>query len=272
MSKKLPNIEFNQVAKDYLMSAIDKHKAIENKGAEIIKFLGLTPLESDQGMEKQLENALKIHKYIAQNSSYNSQIMQGKEKMTAEEAYTEELYNGLIRGEGVCTTDAIMFKYLLSQIGMKADIAMLFAKDKIAAHSATLVEIDSEKYYFDTTQERNMNTQAKDDFHFYFAGFGSELYEQFYTAIGIFPDEIKGNIQKLPSNIAQKNISRVVIDSIANGIQDLTFAKQVVDRELADISSETSIQKKDEANNVISRLIRKIRERFSFKKQEEMQK
>ncbi len=262
MSTKLPNIEFNQAAKDYLMSTIDKHKAIESKVAEIIKFLGLTPLKSDEDMAKQLENALKIHKYIAQNSSYNSKIMKDKEKMTAEEGYTEELYNGFIRGEGICTTDAIMFKYLLSQIGMKADMVMLFAKDRIAAHTATLVEIDGEKYYFDTTQERRMNAQSKEDFHFYFAGFGSELYEQLYTAIGIFPDELKGNIQKLPSNIAQKNISRVVIDGIANGIQDLTFEKQAVNRELAEINSQVPIEKKDEAKNIISRLINKIRSKL----------
>jgi len=52
------------------MSTIDKHKVIKDKTTEIIKFLGLTPLESDQDMAKQLENAPKIHKYIAQNSSF----------------------------------------------------------------------------------------------------------------------------------------------------------------------------------------------------------
>lgn len=147
--------------------SVYKAKMVEDKTREILNFLQLEP---SQEPIIQLKNAMSIHKYIVLNCSYTTEIMQEKLKMLQDivrgqdiDLILEELYNGLVKKRGVCTTEAIMFKYLLSKIGMKGDVVMLRSKDGTGKHVTTLVEIGTKRYYFETGLERKIFEQQSGD-------------------------------------------------------------------------------------------------------------
>ena len=208
----------------------------------------------------QLENAMKIHKYICQNSTYTSDVMQEKSDYTPENAYLDELYNGLIDKRGVCTTDSIVFKHLLSEIGMHGDVIILESK-KGGVHAATLVQLGDDSYYFDTTLERTIFEQHSNNpekFVFCAAGLGQEEYGQFYIPAGVLPENLNGHLLPMPQNISHGSVPKIIIQSIGSQIQNLTFDESSLDTELASIV--TPIEKKDNATNIISKGIRFMRE------------
>lgn len=164
---------------------VNKAKVVEDKARDIIKSLQIKPSKDPI---IQLQNAMLIHKYIVQNCDYTIEVSQEKAKIVAqgiktgenidfiiEELYNEELYNGLIKKRGVCSTDAIVFTYLLSKIGMKGDVVLLEKKDGHTKHATTLVEIGTKKYYFETNLERKIFEEQqgkRENFGYYCARIG----------------------------------------------------------------------------------------------------
>lgn len=150
------DVSFSKVREQ---TPINKEAEIKSKTNKILRFLNISH-SNDKIV--QLENAMKIHKYIAQNSAYTSDIKQEKADYSTDEAYLNELYNGLINKRGVCTTDSVVFKYLLSEIGMHGDVVILEAKEG-EVHASTLVKLRNESYYFDTTLERTIFEQQSNN-------------------------------------------------------------------------------------------------------------
>ncbi len=245
---------------------IDKETEIQSKTKAVLKFLNIN--NSDDQMV-QLENALKIHKYICQNSTYTSDVMQEKSDYTPENAYLDELYNGLIDKRGVCTTDSIVFKHLLSEIGMHGDVIILESKDG-GVHAATLVQLGEDSYYFDTTLERTIFEQHSNNpekFVFCAAGLGQQEYGQFYTPVGVLPENLNGHLLPMPQNISHGSVPKIIIQSIGSQIQNLTFEESSLDTSLESI--ETHIENKDKATNIISKGIRFMRDSINKFKGEE---
>ena len=179
---ELENYRLNGDIEEKEASKAEQENQIQLKTNEVLRFLNIT--NSDNSMI-QLKNAMRIHKYIAQNSTYTSNIMQEKTGYTEETAYLNELYNGLINHKGVCTTDSIVFKHLLSQIGMHGDVVILQSKEG-GEHAATLVQLGNESYYFDTTLERTTFehfSNNPEEFKICCAALGQEEYGQFYTPV-----------------------------------------------------------------------------------------
>lgn len=229
-------------------SMIDS-KEMEDRVNQITKrIIDFLNIERAQSPLKQLENAMKIHKYIVQNSTYAEQIMEEKTNYRTEDTYLNELYNGLVNRKGVCTTDAIVFKHLLEAIGMDGKVAILKSKDG-GVHAATLVSLlDGEYFYFDATGERtafNMFSKNPEKFVFCLAGLGQKEYNQFYIPVGILPDNLNRSILPMPTNISNDSVPKSIISSIANGIQNLTFDENGLDEQLASI--EVPINERDQA-------------------------
>ena len=233
-------------------SIISKEDEIKLKTEKILRFLNIT--NSDDKIS-QLKNAMKIHKYICQNSTYQPEIMQEKEKYSIENSYFEEMYNGLINKRGVCTTDAIVFQYLLSEIGIHGDVVILESKEG-GVHAATLVELGDESYYFDTTLERTIFEQYSNNpnrFVFCCAALGQEEYAQFYNPVGVLPKDLNGYLLPMPQNISKESIPKLMILSIGSEIQNLTFDENTINDELEGI--EVPIKEKDSANNTINHVL-----------------
>lgn len=236
---------------------IDKEDAIKAKTEAVLKFLNITT-SNDQMV--QLENAMKIHKYISQNSSYTQDIMQEKTDYNTDEAYLNELYNGLINKRGVCTTDAVVFKHLLSESGMHGDVVILESKEG-GVHASTLAQLGDESYYFDTTLERTIFEQQSNDpekFVFCCAALGQQEYSQFYNPVGVLPENLNGDLLPMPANISQGSVPKIIIQSIGSQIQNLTFDESAIDADLEIIDA--PINEKDKSAGIISRAIQSIRE------------
>jgi len=62
-----------------------------------------------------------------------------------------------------------------------------------------------------------------------------------------------------------KNIENIMM---ASWIGNLTFDEDKIDETLKEINSQVPIEKKDEAQNIILRLINKIREKFQRKERD----
>lgn len=245
---------------------VDKETEIKAKTESILEFLNIT---SSNDQMVQLENAMKIHKYISQNSSYTSDMMQEKTDYNTNEAYLNELYNGLINRRGVCTTDSIVFKHLLSEIGMNGDVVILESKEG-GVHAATLVQLGDESYYFDTTLERTIFEQYSNNpekFVFCCAALGQQEYNQFYNPVGVLPENLNEDLLPMPKNISQDSVPKIIIQSVGSQIQNLTFDENTLDEELENIVA--PINEKDKATSTISKGIRFMREVANEFKEEE---
>lgn len=234
------------------ITPVDKEAEIKAKTEDILKFLNI---KSSNDYMMQLENAMKIHKYICQNLTYTPSVMQEKKESEVEDILLDELYNGLINKRGVCTTDAIMFKHLLSQIEMHGDVVILKSKEG-GAHAATLVQLGDESYYFDTTLERTIFEEQSNDperFVFRCAGLGQQEYDKYYTPIGVLQENLNEDedLLPMPDNISQESVPKIIIHNIGNGMQNLTFDESSLDEELDSIS--VSIEHKDKAADILSK-------------------
>ena len=68
-----------------------KQEAVKERARAILKLLYLQPVASEIDSMQELENALSIHRYIVQNSTYDKVIMDEKRNYSPDSAYIEEL-------------------------------------------------------------------------------------------------------------------------------------------------------------------------------------
>lgn len=190
------------------------HAKTESKINEIMTELGLR--ESEDVME-QLRACCRLQKYIAVRNEYDDTIMEQKTQYPAEYVVDMNLYNAVVLQNGVCTSNSIEMREILSKINIKAECVGLISNDNGAMHMAVLVELMGEYYYFDPTLERliwQKNTDGNpDDIHLCAAGLGEEEYCQFYTPQAIVPRNIQDSVSALPENIASSRISPTLVQS-----------------------------------------------------------
>ena len=84
-----------------------------------------------------------------------------------------------------------------------------------------MIKLDSEYYYFDTTLEKsNYDDQYKGfyDFPLSFAALGKEDYERIYKPVRIMASMTQDVTKEIKPDIAEKSISRTLINSISRAI------------------------------------------------------
>jgi len=126
-----------------------------------------------------------------------------------------------------------MFNHLLSAIGMNSKVVILKSK-KGGIHAATLVELEDKYYYFDTTIERTlfeMQVNNPKKFLFGFVGMGQNEYYEYYSPVGVMPENINDNLLPLPSMVSHYSVPKDIIHSMGNNIRDLTFNRKVTDKD-----------------------------------------
>ena len=202
-----------------IKSKIDIEKIqeeIDSKVAEIIMELGL---EKSDDFLTQLKNCCLVQKYIAEHNSYDEKIMVEKESYSSDEIVILDLYNAVVLHNGVCTSNSLMFKKILKQIGINVEVVGLFSSEG-GIHAANIVELDGAYYYFDTTLETTIYEENKDKTNgriiLCCAGLGENMYTQFYTPQVVLPDNPLDDVGEIPHNIASESIPPDIINDLVS--------------------------------------------------------
>ena len=180
---------------------------------DIIKELGLE--ESDDVMI-QLKNCCLLQKYIVEHNDFDKSIVDEKESYDTDDLVIRDLYNGVVLHNGVCMTNAIMFKNILQRVGVNVEILGLISNDTNVMHASNIVELDGEYYFFDSTLEKSIYDENSQDGEFYLcaAGLGKNEYCSIYTPEVMLPDDPNGKVLPLPENISDYRIPSDVVNSL----------------------------------------------------------
>jgi hypothetical protein len=148
--------------------------------------------------------------------------MDEKAGYSSEDIVTLDLYNAVVKQKGVCTSNALMFKKLAQRVGVKAEVVGLISNENGAMHTANLVELDDENYFFDSTLETTIYDANKDKTDgrliLCCAGLGMETYSEYYTPQVILPDNPSDKVMPLPNNISEHDIPNDIVNDMISTI------------------------------------------------------
>ena len=169
---------------------------------QIIQELSLV---NKPNAEDALRNACKLQKYMVFR-----EIPITISDIKSNDIEMNELYEGLVNGREDYVTNAYVFSYILSEIGM--DVCNVGLKDENDDfYMANLVLIGEEYYYFDSTLEKEIYEEEEEDekvpFSLCCAALGKKSYESFFTPVVVFSFQKKGKNGLVPKNIALEDIS-----------------------------------------------------------------
>lgn len=189
--------------------------------SEIEKIMMELSLHESEDTMEQLRSCCKLQKYIAVHNEYDVIIMEQKLQHSDEYVAEMDLYNAVVLKSGVCSSNSIEMREILSRIGIKAECVGLTSGSNGtgAAHMAVLVELTGKYYYFDPTLERKIwqeNASDPDNMVLCAAGLGEEEYCRFYTPQAIVPRDAHRNVSALPKNIATHRIPQPIVQSMVN--------------------------------------------------------
>jgi len=181
----------------------ENEEAIE----QIINSLGL---KSSEDSIEQLKNCCRLQAYMAENNSYNSNVMAEKGNYSDEFITDIDLHNALVEKSGVCTSNSLMFQSILSKLGIPVECIGLTV-DSGGFHMANIVLLHGEWYYFDTTLEGEIrrDNQAQ-ELVLCCAGLGSQEYCPYFNPQCIVR---KDETLELPQNISVERIPISVVNS-----------------------------------------------------------
>lgn len=185
---------------------------------KIVKQLELEPSDN---IDKQIQSCAKIQKYIALTNKYNGDVMNEKSSYAASEIVDRDLYNGVVKHAGVCTSNSIEMRELLDRVNIKSECVALINRNTSGRHMAVLVELGGEYFYFDPTLERaifanyfDLNDAVNNDkMILCAAGLGSRKYNQYYAPDAIMPRQGTEEMKPLPRNIAAFDLPMELINS-----------------------------------------------------------
>ena len=223
----------------------EKKKIIEKKSMDILKRLNLGIKNSS--IVNQLGIILRLYKYVIQNVHEGSNIELSIESGTKEEEYVNGLYCGLTDNPGFQTTNAILLKHLLYMKGF--DSYIVLSKSRTGNdHVSNLAKVGKEWYFFDTNLERSIYEENGGlDLLYCCAALGIDEYSKFYSPIGVLPENLKNNMAKLPSNVAEESMPRTLINSITQDIPDFHFEQNTASQTLEGID----VQKEKESTSKV---------------------
>lgn len=199
----------------------NKDLIIEERTKQILEFL-----QSKKSPEQSIEvlrEVLKMYKYVVQNINLGAIENKFGTPSSREDAYKNELVKGLTNNTGLPTTNSIALNHLLNSVNIENYIAILKSRTG-GNHVASLIKLDSEYYYFDPTLERsNYEDQYRgfDEFPLSFAALGKEDYERIYKPVRIMASMTQDVTKEIKPDIAEKSISRTLINSISRVIPHL---------------------------------------------------
>ena len=198
---------------------IEQIKAeIDAKIDEIIADLQL--LRTDDPL-LQLRNCCLVEKYIIEHNHYNNRIMFEKSLYPEEYMNILDLYNAVVLGQSVCTSNATMFKEILKRVGVPAEVICLTSTMGDGDHASNIVQIDGEWSFFDSTLDSSIYENQKQvsggtpDVILCCAGLGMKDYSQYYTPLLVLPDDLTcGGVLPLPDGIMQDSIPINVVNTV----------------------------------------------------------
>ena len=119
-----------------------------------------------------------------------------------------EPYNAYIRHSGICETFSYAYAQLMTQVGVKCDVAMGFSSaSKTSTHAWNCINIDGKNYFCDVTYELNyMNGEG-------FKEFGMTLQDRLDD--GVLEEEMRiGDLCGKPISQCTISDERLIIESI----------------------------------------------------------
>ena len=190
----------------------EKRQLVEIEISRLIEFLELKPAKDD--LMIQLENCCKLERYIATTFTYQDNIMDKKEGYQPEDIITNELYDGLINKQSVCTTNSIVFREVLSRLGMDVLCVGAISTENGGMHMMNLVNLDGQYYFFDSTLENTIYQEHKkeSDIILCCCGLGSQTYSQLYIPQTILPANPNDKMMPVPTNISAHDIPKEIVN------------------------------------------------------------
>lgn len=191
----------------------EKRQMVEEEIVRLIEYLGLKPSQ-DGDIMTQLENCCKLQRYIATTFTYQETIMDKKEGYQPEDIIINELYDGLINKQSVCTTNSIVFREVLSRLGMDVLCVGGISTETGGMHMMNLVQLDGQYYFFDSTLENSIYQANKEtsDIVLCCCGLGSKTYTEYYQPQVALPKNPNDKIMPIPTNISQKDIPNEIVN------------------------------------------------------------
>ena len=212
--EELLESQSNEQTTSYKIDIEIAKQEIEKRIDEIISELGL---EKSDDIMVQLKNCCLVQKYIVLHNNYDSSIMLEKEKYDPKEFVVLDLYNAVMLQNGVCTSNSLMFKKILREVGINVEVIGLISNATGGMHASNVVELDGEYYFFDSTLEgtiyKENGYKTGGEVVLCCAGMGKNEYCRYYTPKVVLPDDPLSSVSTLPNNIAD---SRIPVD-IVNG-------------------------------------------------------
>lgn len=192
----------------------ERRKIIDEIDMEIARIIDELGLVQSDDVIAQLRNCCKLQKYMAIHNGFNNEIMQEKHEYPYDFFRTMEVYNGVVRKDGVCTSNSAAFQEILSRLGMNVDCVVLESTQG-GIHMANLVLLNGEYYFFDTREEGEFfksHNLPPEEIMLCFAGLGSDEYCEFYKPLEIISQNIFEGAKKVPENIATERIPADIIE------------------------------------------------------------
>lgn len=194
---------------------ISVEKANEEIKTEILKIISELELEKSDDVKIQLKNCCLVQKYIVEHNNYNEDIMNEKVAYTPDDIVTLDLYNAVVLHSGVCSSNALMFKKILEQVGVKTEVIGLISNESNGMHASNIVELGGKYYFFDSTLESSIYHSCSKDGNIILccAGLGKNEYCQYYTPKVVLPDNANDDVKPLPENISENRIPQELVNS-----------------------------------------------------------
>lgn len=198
------------------LSILEERKIVDE---EIDKIVAALDLDYSNTSYVQLINCCKVQKYIVQNTKSFDISVTNRE--------LDILYDGLIKGECNSVTSAIVFKEILSRVGVEALIVVLEDSNG-DYHCSNLVKLDGKYFYFDPYLESychyNIYGKYDDSAGVALVGLGEETYCERFGFKPLYICEIYNNDKisknEIPENVAVDNIPVDIIGGVCKEIND----------------------------------------------------
>lgn len=210
-SERMTTESENSMLKDNF----DINKIRQENEEEISRIIEFLNLEISEDTIIQLRNCCKLQAYMVETNNYDSSIMEEKENYSNESIADIDLHNALIKKNGVCTSNSLMFQSVLSKLGISVECVGLEVKPE-GFHMANIVFLNGQWYFFDTTLEQSIRQDNLDkDLVLCCAGLGRQEYCPYYTPQCIVR---RDGISEIPENISEERIPFQVVNSLFSPI------------------------------------------------------
>ncbi len=191
-------------------------KQSQNVDDEVEKIIKELSLVVNPNKEEALKNACKIQKYMVLR-----EVPLTLSDVKSSDSQINEMFDELENGREDYITNSYVFSCILSRVGMTVcNVGLKDENDEF--YMANLVLLGNEYYYFDSSLEKEIYEEEKEEnieeFSLCCAGLGKKSYESFFTPVVTFSFQNQGKKGLVPKNIALEDISMEKINEKVSSI------------------------------------------------------